>query len=1033
LFTNDGASTHRQHGSHAFDLATIHIDTKTAMQHNHLIVGLGGSGGKIIRQIRKTIERNKDAQGESLTEARFEFLYIDTSNDEIDKRDEWKVLGKDIDLARSQYLINSASNVRPVLDDPASFPGLKDWIEPRNVFDFVKPSTAGAAQRRKLGRVVFAQNAPRFVKALEERMRALQEGSGGRRGAVIHVVCGLAGGTGSGSVVDAVAQIRHAYPDPEQHRILIYALLPEKNSRRVSDVAGYSTYYANGYAALAELNAMAVGRYKPINVLDGSRLDHDIYFNGCYLINNVNEHNIQFEVESEVPRIVAEFIYQKTLNKEWAGLGRAEKGENDIKNFESDDGTTKSRAKLFLSFGIKRIVVPEQEIKEYLAYGFAEQATRQLMFNNFRQGEGYADEAIQKDWGSEARKSETVQALLLSDAHLMLETGILDDDAKNAMWKPVREYWKQIVSRLAPEIKADSAVEQTTWTPVLNTRLAKVFDDTYRTMGGVRKFYEIKGNARLEMARHVSRHIEKELFSRWKLGTASLIQLRQFADALIDALDDRLALFNDQITKVPATLQIVQQRIAELTSQFNNVGTIRQHLTDRRSALFSEIAGQYQELYIVRTLLEGQKFACNLIPFLKDELTLLRGTIAELHQSLASATERVAQEQAARLDAADAVYQKRIFDRDAIMKVMKAVIVDEPAQAARTQKVRQAIIDLAGVDVDSFDKIVHGVSLGAIISTVSQSSAAIVELAHAELAKTLPPVLHVNIVERLQKQYDANPNGLRTFVSQLYDESGTLLQLNKTEVDRTVANNAGGSRGTNNTIAVFLPECENQKEFHAALTMTFKEQADPTAGSDVAIGRLSNEIVIINVASLMPARFVESLTELKKHYDGLIVDGTESHLLHGEGDGKKLPPLFARSAAEINAQAKRKPYLLAARLLDMIKERQNRTTGLMEWVFIHMSDGLPATKVIQGAGWHEVVDGDHPSELHSLIEREVGKRIDVEYKHVDRKGELLDKYQKMAIERFQQAGEDDQDPEFVALRAMKNPLREIIGLSAASE
>jgi hypothetical protein len=277
------------------------------MEQNHLIIGLGGSGGKIIRHIRKTIERNKDSQGGSPSEARFEFLYIDTSTDELDKRDEWKVLGKDIDLARSQYLINTASNVRPVLDDPDSFPGLKDWIEPRNIFDFVKPGIAGAAQRRKLGRLVFAQNASRFVKAVEDRMRVLQEGPG-RTGAVIHVVCGLAGGTGSGSVVEAFAQIRHKYPDHDRYRILIYALLPEKDSRRVKDVAGFSNYYANGYAALAELNAIAVGKYHPTNLLDGTRLDYDVYFNGCYLINNVNEHNIQFEVESEVPRIVAEGV-----------------------------------------------------------------------------------------------------------------------------------------------------------------------------------------------------------------------------------------------------------------------------------------------------------------------------------------------------------------------------------------------------------------------------------------------------------------------------------------------------------------------------------------------------------------------------------------------------------------------------------------------------------------------------------------------------------------------------------------------------
>lgn len=1002
------------------------------MSNNHLILGLGGTGGKIIRQIRKTIERSKDAQGRSPSEANFEYLYIDTSSDELDKKEEWKVLGKEIDLARSQYLINTAGDVRPVLGDPGSFPGLKSWIEPRGIFDFFKNGAAGAAQRRKLGRLVFAQNAPAFVKALEDRIGVL-ESSAGKVGATIHIVCGLAGGTGSGSMVDAIAQIRQKYRDHAQYRILVYALLPEKNSRRAKDVAGFSPYYANGYAALSELNAMAVGKYHPVNVLDGSRLEHDIYFNGCYLVNNINEHNIPFEIEYEVPNIVAEFIYQKTLNKEWEGLGRAEKGENDIKNFESEEDIGKARAKLFLSFGIKRVMVPEQEIKEYLAYGFAEQATRQLMFNNFRQGEGYADEAIEKDWGSEARKPETLQMLLLTNAHLTLENGILDDDAKNSAWKHITEYWKQIVNRLTPEIKADTGIEQTTWVDVLNTKLSKVFDDTYRTMGGVRKFYEVKGNARMEMAKHLGRHVERELFGRWKAGTASLMQLRQFTDALIDMLDERLELFNADIAKMPAAMSASQQRNAELIKRFNDVGFFGKHLTDKRSGLFSDIAAQHQELFIQRTNLEGLKFSVRLIPFINEQLLGLRSTIDALHQNLALASEQFSQERASRLGATDAPYQKRVFDEQAIGAIMKAMLVDEASQAARTQRVRQSIIDLAGTDVDAFDKLVQSISLGNIISRLSQESAVIVDLAHAEIAKALQPVLHVNIVERLQKKYDANPNGLKAFVSELYNEAGSMLTFNKSEVDRTVANNAGGSQGRTQTIGVFLPDCDNQKEFRSNLVRLFEEQKDPASDTKIASGKLSNQIVIMKIASLMPARFIDSLTDLKKHYDGLLKDGNESYLLHSEGDGKKLPPLYARSTADIVAQGRRKPFLLTARLLDMIKERQNRTTGLREWVFIYIANGLPAAKILVGKTWSDVLHGDHPAEIQSAVEREVSKRIDTEYKHINKKSELLSAYQHLATERFNDAGQDDQDEEFLTLSAMNNSLRSIIGVPLETE
>jgi hypothetical protein len=306
-------------------------------------------------------------------------------------------------------------------------------------------------------------------------------------------------------------------------------------------------------------------------------------------------------------------------------------------------------------------------------------------------------------------------------------------------------------------------------------------------------------------------------------------------------------------------------------------------------------------------------------------------------------------------------------------------------------------------------------------------------MAHAEISKTMQPVLHVNIVERLQKQYDANPNGLKSFVSGLYEKSGTMLQYNKTEVDRSVANNAGGSRGTANTVAVFLPECESQKEFHASLTRVFEQQKDPASDTVVASGKLSNEIVIVKVASLMPARFIEPLPTLKRHYDGLLGDFNESYLLHGDGDGKKLPPLYARTAAEASAQAKRKPYLLLARLLEMLKERQNRTTGEQEWAFIFKSDGLPASKVLRGATWSAVIDSEHPAEIQGLIEREVGRRIDAEYKHKDAKNTLLDKFNEFATARFVAAGEDDQDPEFMALSAMKKPLREIIGVATTAE
>jgi len=355
------------------------------------------------------------------------------------------------------------------------------------------------------------------------------------------------------------------------------------------------------------------------------------------------------------------------------------------------------------------------------------------------------------------------------------------------------------------------------------------------------------------------------------------------------------------------------------------------------------------------------------------------------------------------------------------------LIVDEQSQMARTQKVRQSIVELAGTEVDSFDKLMRSVSLGAIVSTITQVSAVIVEMAHAEISKNIPAVLHVNIVERLQKQYDANPSGLKSFVSGLYETSGTMLQYNKTEVDRSVANNAGGSIGTEKTIAVFLPACESQKQFHASLARMFEEQKDPASNTVVLTGTLPNEIVIMKIASLMPVRFIESLAVLKRHYDGLLEDFNESYLLHGVGDGKQLPPLYARTAAEVATQGKRKPYRLVAYLLGIIRSRENRTTGEVEWIFAYEEDGLPTSKVLLGRTWATVLDGDQKEDVQKRIETEVKNHIASALQHRVAKDELIKKFDALARAAWQDAGEDTEDPVYKTLVAMKPQVRDIIG------
>lgn len=997
------------------------------MSNNHLIVGLGGTGGKVIRALRKIVKTHTDANGNSPSEANFEYVYLDTSDGLLKETEQWTVLGQDCSLARAQTGIYAASGVRPILQDPDSYPGMRGWIEPRRVFDFIDASTAGAAQKRKLGRLVFAQNARQITDLLNDRLQAL-ESSTKTAQATIHVICGLAGGTGSGFIVDTIAQLRRLRPDEASYRIMVYALLPDENSPWVKSVSGFGTYYANGYAALSELNAIAARNYRPINVLDGSRLEASKFFNGCYLINNINENRVRFDVQESVPHIIAEFLYQKTLNQEWEALARAEKGENDTNFIEMDDGVG-ARAKVFMSFGIKRVVVPEQEIKEYLAYGFAEQATRQLMFNNFRQGEGFADEPEYKDWGAEVRKPEVQERLQISDSHLTLDRGILEDDVK-AEWKPIDEYWQQVAATLEAQIKSDKSIKESEWIRTLRTRLSDVFDSTFRRLGGVRKFYEVKSQAQLEMARHVVRRIERDFFGRWNSGELSLLQLRQYTDAVLDNLTRRKKEFEDKVQTEANAMQKLEEDLQRLVLDFNNVGTFGRLLTDKRDTRFAEARQTLQLLFSRNTRRQGYMFGPRLISLILDELNVMRGKIDQLHVQLKEAAETIHTEKGSRLRTdKEEVCQTRLFDIDAVNDLLRRMTLDERGQKERTQRVRKAILALAGVEVDSFEKLAARVTPNSLITTLSQQAAEITDAVHTEMAQS-SPVMRVNIVERLSRQYAANSQSLNKFVVDLYREAGNMVLFNKAEVERRVGSGTG-TAGLQQAICVMLPECEEQREFRQEMSELFQRQKD--AGiSNLAVlaGTLTNELVVIKVSSLMPARFVDTLGFLKSHYDGLCKIPDEAALLHGEGDGSKLPPLFAPTGVDLEKRRQRKPYLLLGKLLNFIRKRENPTTGEKEWILQSKDrDGFVVVTALSGGGdWIKVWDTEQPDSLHIDIETTVKSELAANYVHRERKQALLQLLVNAVNERLEQSGGNADDAHYRELRAMVPAFKNLISL-----
>ncbi|HOL65050.1 MAG TPA: tubulin-like doman-containing protein, partial [Accumulibacter sp.] len=296
---------------------------------NHVIIGLGGTGGKIIRAFRKLVFqefRREQPDGVDLA-----YLYVDSS-DEMMKADDptWKTLGVSQQLPAASQLLITDANLSARLEHIDSYPGIQPWIgsheQWRDILNSIVGVTLGG-QKRRLGRFLFACKVDIFRERVQSLVRRVQASK--NIDTTFHVLCGLAGGTGSGSVIDAVAQLREMYPDANSFRILLYTLLPDPYPVPSWDTGNY---HANGYSALLELNALSAGAWQPHDVQGvKGRLSLGDPFNGCYVFGNENDNGLTIDVDQELPGIVAEFLYQKIVRARqvgWPGLGRMENAEN---------------------------------------------------------------------------------------------------------------------------------------------------------------------------------------------------------------------------------------------------------------------------------------------------------------------------------------------------------------------------------------------------------------------------------------------------------------------------------------------------------------------------------------------------------------------------------------------------------------------------------------------------------------------------------------------------------------------------------
>src|SRR5262249_52782399 len=156
---------------------------------------------------------------------------------------------------------------------------------------------------------------------------------------------------------------------------------------------------------------------------------------------NENANGLAVDVDTDVPNIVADFLYQKIVGVSkisWPSLARLENAENADSSPETDAlGRNKERGKKFLAFGIKRLAIPDDEYKNVSRSCFTGHSAPHIRCKSWENRQGFSGEPKNVDFATAVRQRECLQRWRISDEHLTFSVGILPEEIKDPHWKPI--------------------------------------------------------------------------------------------------------------------------------------------------------------------------------------------------------------------------------------------------------------------------------------------------------------------------------------------------------------------------------------------------------------------------------------------------------------------------------------------------------------------------------------------------------------------------------------------------------------------
>ena len=938
------------------------MSIKNHCSGNHILVGLGGTGGKILKAFKmRMFEEYPTA--EERKKLPVALLYVDSTDEMMPKdgrpRPDFRVMGQDASFTNNEFLNIKAVDVEHILDHIDNYPSVNGIVENvGGVKSAIGSLGEAAGQKRRAGRLLFAANAIGYVNSLRDAFARCQSISGDADTLYINIFAGLCGGTGSGSIVDVVVQTRKAFPDAV---ISVYAMMPEMHLPKADMDQG--RYYQNGYAALAELNALQAGRWFPHDVTGKTeaRLHNDRIkgvANGLTIYSNVNENGVTVNSLKELPKIVSDYIFARIFvvnetDEHLVGIKHAFRYENmddfayeydEAANAGADGKMPVARTKKIASFGIKRVMYPELRILKHITYTVGESVLYQFKYNNWRENQGFVNEERNKDYRRDYLNADNLAKWMLDDKHLTYEVKVLESDADYPIFS---DYWHDKAIGYAEDAKkADCPLNE------LDNIMAEFYNNHFREEG-VESFYVGKVKALPEISKEIRHNIEAELYDKWKVGDISIVELQKVSRLLLERMGEIRTEIETKIKEAKEEYEACDKdRIANV-SEWSRLGILQRMVGvgARRYADHQGILGDY---YTAKTRMVALEFAKQLAAKVFVDLGKMDADILAFSQKINEAIEETE-----RLVAAQRKVNKGLEDmKGAIIEVSEDEAMIEFEVEVKTDKtdmpnisrqLRESI--LPNEEFINFGRLANELNVDDVKDAFDLKLSEIVRAKHDQKADSDNKVLGLNILTQLQQKLRTDDD-IKKFAHDVVSQSGAFLKLNNDQIQLHLRNNEGNLSPTNpasinkKVIMVSIPSPDQNTgltrfadKLEDAIKNSFNQS---TARTEIIIDRKSprkDELCIMTVSYNFPMRAIDWMAPYKERYEQFLntgnpnTDASNAILLHSEGNGAKLPSVFALSNSEIQAK-------LAAE-----QQAQPAMTGVAQPV-----DAQPQPQTMPGTG-----------------------------------------------------------------------------------